>query len=395
MSGAGAADAVVVAAGAGRRMGGLDKGAALLLGRPVLAWALDALAASRSIRRIIVVEAPDRVPGLSSLPWLRALDATVVPGGTRRQESVAAGVREADADLVVVHDAARPLVSPALVDAVVEATARHGAAVPCIALHETLKRVDGDIARGVVAKVRETVDRTDLAVAQTPQGARRDLLLRAFAEHDPAGPETFTDEASLLEASGVPVVAIPGEATNLKVTYPEDLARAEAWLAARLGTPRVGIGLDSHPFGEGTGLALGGIVLDGAPRLHGHSDGDAVLHAVADALLGAAALGDLGRLFPAGDPATRGIPSGVLLGSVLARVAEAGYAPLHVDVTITAARPRFGARLDAMAAAVAGLLGLAEGQVSIKASSGNLAGYEGAGRGVAATAVVTIVRRWA
>ena len=322
------------------------------------------------------------------------------PGGPRRQESVAAGVREADADLVVVHDGARPLVSPALVDAVIDATARHGAAVPCLAVSETLKRVDGDIvggafARGAVVRVRETVDRGDLAVAQTPQGARRDLLLRAFAEHDPAGPATFTDEASLLEASGVPVVAVPGEATNLKVTYPEDLARAEALLAARLGPPRVGIGLDNHPFGEGTGLALGGIVIEGAPRLHGHSDGDAVLHAVADGLLGAAALGDLGRLFPAGDPATRGVPSGELVKTVAARVAEAGYAPVHVDVTVTAARPRLGGYFDAMTEAIAGLLGLAVGQVSVKASSGNLAGYEGAGRGVAATAVVTLVRRWA
>ena len=262
-------------------------------------------------------------------------------------------------------------------------------------MHETLKRVDGDIAQGVVTRVRETVDRSDLATAQTPQGTRRDLLLRAFAEHDPAGPETFTDEASLLEASGVPVVAVPGEATNLKVTYPEDLARAEALLAARLGPPRVGIGLDNHPFGEGTGLALGGIVIEGAPRLHGHSDGDAVLHAVADGLLGAAALGDLGRFFPAGDPTTQGIASGELLRAVAARVAGAGYAPLHVDVTITAARPRLGGHLEAMCAAVAGLLGLAAGQVSIKASSGNLAGYEGAGRGVAASAVVTLVRRWA
>jgi 2-C-methyl-D-erythritol 4-phosphate cytidylyltransferase / 2-C-methyl-D-erythritol 2,4-cyclodiphosphate synthase len=395
MSRAGAVEAVVVAAGAGMRMGGLDKGALLLLGRPVLAWALDALAASPAVRRIIVVEAPGRVPTLSSLPWVRALDATVVPGGLRRQESVAAGVREADADLVLVHDGVRPLVSRALVDAVIEATARHGAAVPCLAVHETLKRVDGDIGPGGVAHVRETVDRSDLATAQTPQGARRDLLLRAFAEHDPAGPETFTDEASLLEASGVPVVAVPGEATNLKVTYPEDLARAEAWLAGRLGPPRVGIGLDNHPFGEGTGLALGGIVMEGAPRLHGHSDGDAVLHAVADGLLGAAALGDLGTFFPAGDPATRGIPSGELLRAIVARVAEAGYAPLHVDVTITAARPRLGGRLGAMRAAVAELVGLAEGQVSIKASSGNLAGYEGAGRGVAASAVVTLVRRWA
>ena len=391
MSAAVTADAVVVAAGAGRRMGGLDKGAALLLGRPLLAWTLDALAAARWVRRVVVVDAPDRADRLAAEPWIRALGVTVVAGGARRQESVAAGVRTTDADLVLVHDGARPLVSPALVDAVAEAAAAYGAAVPCVAVGETLKRISG----ADPALVEATVDRRDLAAAQTPQGARRDLLLDAWAALDPSGPQTFTDEASLLEAAGVPVVAVPGEVTNLKVTYPEDLARAEAWLGARFGPPRTGIGTDSHPFGSRDGLALGGIVIDGAPRLHGHSDGDVALHAAADAMLGAAALGDLGRFFPAGDPSTRGIASGELLRAVVARLAEAGYAPVHLDLTITAARPRLGGtRLDQMRAAIADLVGIGADSVSVKASSGNLAGFEGAGRGAAAIAVATVVRRW-
>ena len=393
-AGAGVADAVVVAAGAGRRMGGLDKGAALLLGRPLLAWTLEALAAARAVRRLIVVAAPDRVAALAGQPWLQALGAAVVAGGSRRQESVAAGVRAAQADIVLIHDAVRPLASPALADVVAEAAARHGAAVPCVPVGETLKRISGDPAAGS-GRVVGTIDRQELVAAQTPQGFRRDLLLRAYAARDPGGPETYTDEASLLEAAGLPVAAVWGEASNLKVTYPGDLARAEAWLAARLGPPRSGIGQDSHPFGPEDGLALGGIVIEGAPRLHGHSDGDVALHAVADALLGAAALGDLGRCFPAGDPATRGIASGELVRAVVARLAEAGYAPLQVDLVITAARPLLGgARLERMRATIADLVGLDVDQVSVKASSGNLAGAEGAGRGVAATALAMVVRRW-
>jgi 2-C-methyl-D-erythritol 4-phosphate cytidylyltransferase/2-C-methyl-D-erythritol 2,4-cyclodiphosphate synthase len=320
---------------------------------------------------------------------------------------------------VLVHDGARPLVTPGLVDAVASAAVATGAAIPTVAVAETLKRVAGGL-------VGETVDRSGLAADQTPQAARRGLLERAWSMFPPSGPREFTDEAALLEAAGIPVASVPGDAVNLKVTVPEDLARAEAILAARLAPdlpvpglpvhdlaapdragsrsrtrwtavpPRVGHGADEHPFGEETGLALGGIVIDGAPRLRGHSDGDVALHAVADALLGAAGLGDLGRFFPAGDPATRGIPSGEMLRTAVQRLADAGWRPASADVTIRAGRPRLGgARLDAMRAAIALLLGLPEGAVQVKASSGNLVGFEGAGRGIAATAVATVVHTMA
>jgi 2-C-methyl-D-erythritol 2,4-cyclodiphosphate synthase len=154
---------------------------------------------------------------------------------------------------------------------------------------------------------------------------------------------------------------------------------------------RVGLGSDSHPFGPGTGLALGGLEIEGAPRLHGHSDGDVLLHAICDALLGAAGLGDLGRIFPAGPETPRGIASAELLAEVLGRIRSAGFAPGRVDATITAARPRLAARLPGMGERVADLLGLEPGAVNLKASTGNLAGSEGAGRGIAATAIVTLV----
>jgi len=382
------ADVVVVAAGSSRRMTGVDKLGATVGGRPLLAWTIDAVAAAPCVDRLVVVAAPERVEALRTAPWLPASVTAVVPGGATRQQSVAAGVRWLDvADPsgrdrpVLVHDGARPLVSPGLVAAVVEGVERYGAALPVLSVVETLKRV-GD------GFVLETVDRTTLAVAQTPQGVRRGLLLEAWAAFPPDGPREFTDEAALLEACKIPVHAIPGEPANLKVTLPDDLRRVQQALAP--ASARVGFGHDSHPFGPGTGLRLGGIEIEGAPRLAGHSDGDVALHAVADALLGAAGLGDLGRLFPADARTPAGIASHLMLREVVARLGGAGLAPATVDVVIIAARPRLGARLDAMRDAIAAVLGLEAGAVNVKASTGNLGGDEGAGRSISARAVASL-----
>ena len=371
-------------------MGGIDKVTAPLLGRPLLSWTLDAIAAATAVRRIVVVAAPDRVAELADAEWLQRTGATVVAGGSRRQESVAAGVSATDAPIVLVHDGARPLVTPSLVDAVADAVRRHGAAIPVLPVAETLKRVDG-------TRVLDTIAREGLAAAQTPQGVRRDVLLDAFAAHDPAGTEEFTDEAALLERHGDVVATVAGEATNIKVTRADDLDRASAVLAARGAGPsepaRVGHGSDIHPFGPHDGLALGGILIPEAPRLHGHSDGDVVLHAIADALLGAARAGDLGRLFPAGDPGTRGIASTELLSAVVSRLAESGWRPATVDVTLVGARPRLGgARLDRMRESIAALLGIDTDAVAVNASTGNLIGAEGRGLAISATAHATVVR---
>jgi 2-C-methyl-D-erythritol 4-phosphate cytidylyltransferase/2-C-methyl-D-erythritol 2,4-cyclodiphosphate synthase len=388
-----AVDVVVVAAGASSRMGGVDKLRAVVGGRPLLAWTLEALAAAPIVRHVVVVTAPDRVGEVAREPWLPPAVSAVVAGGARRQDSVAAGVAAlppaSPGDVVLVHDGARPLVSADLVERVAEAARRDGAAIPVVPVAETLKRVEG-------GRIAGTVDRAPLAAAQTPQGVRRDVLERAWAIEPPGGPATWTDEAALLEACRIAVHAIPGESMNLKVTLPDDLARVEAELATRGGLPaeptgiRVGFGDDGHPFGPGTPLALGGIAIDGAPRLHGHSDGDVALHAVCDALLGAAGLGDLGGLFPAGPATPAGIASRDLVATCLERVRAAGYAPLAVDLTVIAARPRLGARLGEMAAAIAGLLALPADRVNVKASTGNLAGFEGAGRGITARAVVVV-----
>jgi 2-C-methyl-D-erythritol 4-phosphate cytidylyltransferase/2-C-methyl-D-erythritol 2,4-cyclodiphosphate synthase len=421
-------EAVVVAAGSSRRMGGRDKLKAELDGRSVLRWSVEALAAA-GIDRIVIAAPPDRVAEIAAEPWLPESVVAVVAGGERRQESVAAGVaalsepapfdeREGAAaggaratvsgsrhgaahavdPVILVHDAARPLASPGLVRAVAEAAARHGAAIPVVPVTETLKRLDGDL-------VGVTVDRTDVVAAQTPQGLRRSLLERAYAQYPPDGPETWTDEASLLEACRIPVHAISGEATNLKVTVPLDLERAVALLDGGLvpGRPaaphgglasagRIGFGTDHHPFGPGEPLVLGGLRIEGAPRLSGHSDGDVALHAVADALLGAAGLGDLGRLFPADDRTPAGVDSRVLLGAVAERVRSAGWVVANLDLTIVAARPKLAALLPAMGDAIAAVLEVEASAVNVKASTGNLGGSEGAGRSISASAIAWLIQ---
>ena len=383
------ADAIVVAAGASSRMGGIDKLAAPIGGRPLLAWTIEAIAAAPEVATIVVVTAAERRDEVAGAAWLPSRVTTVVAGGERRQDSVALGFAALEAAhpdvtgerVVLVHDGARPLVPPGLVGAVARAAAEHGAALPVVPIAETIKRIDGEL-------VAATIDRTGLATAQTPQGVRRTLLRQALttAASDPG--REWTDEAALLEACRLPVHALAGAPSNRKVTLPADLGLAAEALVGR--PVRIGLGQDVHPFGPGEPLALGGVSIAGAPRLAGHSDGDVALHALADALLGAASLGDLGRLFPAGPATPAGIASTTLLAEVRDRVATAGWRVAGVDLTIVGARPRLAAHLDPMRDAIAAILGLPAGAVGVKASTGNLTGMDGAGRGISASAIATL-----
>jgi 2-C-methyl-D-erythritol 4-phosphate cytidylyltransferase/2-C-methyl-D-erythritol 2,4-cyclodiphosphate synthase len=380
------ADVVIVAAGSSRRMGGQDKLGATIAGRPVLRWTVEAFVAAPEIDSVIVVTAPERVDELLATPWLHDLGVTVVPGGARRQDSVAAGVGHARAELVLVHDAARPLVSAAVISRVVQGVQDHGAVVPTLPVVDALKLVDE------AGRISGTAERVGLFRAQTPQGARRELLLAA-AEAYAGGPDEVKDEAELLARDGVSVATVAGDTMNIKVTLPEDLALARRLVEGGAGL-RVTSGSDSHPFGAADGLRLGGLLFEAAPRLHGHSDGDVVLHALCDALLAASSGGDLGRLFPSGERATRGIDSRELLAEVMSRVHSAGSLVSSADVTILGARPRLGAkRLDAMAAIIAGLMHVDAGRVSVKAATGNLSGDEGAGRVISASCLVSVVSR--
>jgi 2-C-methyl-D-erythritol 4-phosphate cytidylyltransferase/2-C-methyl-D-erythritol 2,4-cyclodiphosphate synthase len=379
------ADAVIVAAGASRRMGGGDKLGADLGGQPLVAWAVNAMAAARSVRRLIFVAAPEMVEYVAHLECLRDTDATIVAGGAQRSDSVLAGVRAADADIVLVHDGARPLVSPTLVDAVARAAAEHGAAIPVVHVSDSLKSVTADVMSGAV-------EREGLVAAQTPQGARRELLLAAFAAADG---RTFSDEASMLQAHGVTVATIAGDVSNIKVTRPDDLELVRSIARGRRGSAeaRTGFGQDRPQFGRADGLWLGGVHIADAPRLHGHSDGDVCLHALATALLSAAGLGDLGRLFPADDVSSAGIASSALLRETVAQVTAAGWMATSAQIALSGARPRLGAaRLDAMRAAIATIVGLSGDSVAVTASTGNLGGPDGKGLSISATALVTLVR---
>ena len=390
MGGPGSADAIIVAAGSSSRMAGTDKLLAEIGDRPLLAHTLAAIGAADEVARIVVVTTDARRRALVGGGWVDGERTTFVDGGDRRQDSVAAGFAALERvapdpsgdRVVLVHDGARPILRPALVADVITATERAGAAVPAVPVMETVKRVSA-------GRIVATIDRSDLVATQTPQGIRRSLLRRALA--DPrADAATWTDEAALLEACTIPVDVVPGDPANLKVTVPDDLERAAVALAEPVRPRRTGIGQDSHPFGPGTPLRLGGIEIAGAAALHGHSDGDVALHALADALLGAAGMGDLGRLFPSGPATPRGVASRELLAAVVARLAGERWRPAGVDLTIVAARPRLAAHLDRMREAIADSLGLAADAVNVKASTGNLDGPEGAGRSISALAIATI-----
>lgn len=220
------ADAVILAAGHSTRMNGRDKLLMQVAGLPLLAWTVRAVALATTVRRVILVVREDRADAMAQEPWLHDLSPSIVVGGARRQESVAAGVEAADGEVVLIHDGARPLVTPELFDAVAHAARQYGAAVPVAAVPESMRRI-------VDGRIVDIVDRTDLYRSQTPHGARRELLMTAYERQDPRGPQTFIDETTLVQNAGIVVSTVPGDPANLKVTLPGDEALAFGLLEAR------------------------------------------------------------------------------------------------------------------------------------------------------------------
>lgn len=361
---------IVVAAGSSERFG-RPKQHAVLGGRRVLDWSLDA--ARQAGDGVVLVVAPED----SARP--EGVDVVVV-GAATRSGSVRNGLAmvPADADVVVVHDAARPLAGPALFRATVDAVrAGAEAAVCAVPVIDTVKRVEGST---VVA----TVDRSDLWAVQTPQAFAAGALRAAHA-----GGGEATDDAALLEAAGFAVAVVPGDPRNIKLTRPDDLVVAEALT----GSPplRVGQGYDVHAFSDDPGrpLVLGGVVFEGERGLAGHSDADVVTHAVADAVLGAAGLGDLGRHFPDADPAWAGADSLTLLADVVRRAAAAGWRPVNADCTVVLERPRLAPWRGDMESRLAAVL---TAPVSVKAATAEGLGSLGRGEGIACSAVVLVGR---
>jgi 2-C-methyl-D-erythritol 4-phosphate cytidylyltransferase/2-C-methyl-D-erythritol 2,4-cyclodiphosphate synthase len=381
--------AVIAAGGHGARFGGPAKQWRLLAGRTMLQHSVEAFRRVAGIERIVVALPPaiaaDPPPALVG----GAPPVVPVAGGARRRDSVAAGLAEVgDAiDIVVVHDAARPLVSAGLIERTVAAAAAHGAAIAALPALDTVKR-------GVEGRVVGTLPRGDIFLAQTPQAFRVGVLREALA----LAPETeATDEAMLAELAGHPVHLVQGEVRNLKITTPEDLAMAERLLAGTGGGVaglRIGNGYDLHRLVEGRPLVLGGVHVPFDRGLDGHSDADAVCHAITDALLGAAGAGDIGRHFPDTDPTWRGADSLTLLARAAELLREAGCTVVSIDTVIVAERPRLAPFVDQMRARVAGAVGVEPDRVGIKGKTNEGVDATGAGEAIAVYAVALVARSW-
>lgn len=379
---------IVVAAGSGQRLGaGVPKAFVGLDTHTVLRHALEGVFAAPAAQ-VVIVAPSDRVG--DALTEARAVAGerhdlvTVVAGGLSRQESVAAGLRAVwpDVERVLVHDAARALTPPEVFARVIDALADgKDAVLPVLPVVDTVKRVSGD-------RVREPIDRSELAAAQTPQGFRRTILDAAYA----AASAEHTDDAALVQSMGTPVWTVPGDERSFKITTPGDLDRARALLAVApvrrtAPVPRVGVGTDVHAVGGSGDLWLAGLHWPGEPSLHGHSDGDAVAHAIVDAVLAAAGLGDIGTHFGTDQPQYAGAHAEAFLARTRELVEAAGFSIGNVSVQVQARRPRFAARRAEAEHALSSALGA---PVAVSATTTDGLGYTGTGDGVAAFAVALV-----
>lgn len=382
---------VVVAAGSGSRLGHAEPKAFVeLRGATILERALRGVFESSEPAQVIVVAPSERLAAARRIVELAAGAAsgevTVVAGGESRQASVAAGlaVLDQDVEVVLVHDAARALASGELIDRVGRAVAPGIGVIPALPVTDTVKRID------VRERVVETIDRSELVHVQTPQGFSRAELVAAYAAAD----GDYTDDAALFSAAGHDVVVVEGEPRAFKITTPWDLNRAEHLLGQtsdRAAGLRTGIGLDVHAFDDGRPLWLGGLYWPDEPGLAGHSDGDAVIHAICDALLSAAGLGDLGARFGTDDPQFADAASEAFLHETLSLVVGAGFAVVNVAVQVVANRPRLSVRRDEIEARLGELVGA---PVSVSATTTDGLGFTGRGQGISAlaTALLAIER---
>jgi 2-C-methyl-D-erythritol 4-phosphate cytidylyltransferase/2-C-methyl-D-erythritol 2,4-cyclodiphosphate synthase len=380
--------AVVVAGGRGLRLGAaVPKQLLEIGGRSLLRRSLDPFDARPDVGEIVVVLPAELVADGRSLVRDVQTPCRVVAGGARRQDSVRAGVAALTpgVELVLIHDAARPFASATLIDRVIAAATEHGAAIPALAVRDTVKRVDGDGA------IVETIARDALRLAQTPQAFRRRVIDDAFAadaaaEAVTAADRAASDDAVLVERLGRTVRVVPGDEGNIKITTMEDLAAARAIATP----PRAGAGYDLHRLVDGRRLVLAGVEVDDRRGPLGHSDGDVVCHAIVDALLGAAGAGDIGRHFPNTDPQWKDAAGLDLLARAVAVIRAAGYRVANVDVTVVLERPKLSPHADAMRARLAPVLGVAADAVSVKAKTNEGVDAVGRGEAIAAHAVAMI-----
>ena len=362
---------------------GTPKQLLMLGGVPILKRTVDAFLQGYPFDEVIVALPPE----LAANPPSYLDDAMVVEGGERRQDSVANAFRAVapSSQVVVIHDAARPLVTPSLIERIVGAAVQHGAAIAALQATDTVKR--GDLSR----IIRGTLPRDEIFLAQTPQAFRIGVLRDALALA--SGASDATDEAMLAEQAGHPVHLVDGDPRNIKITTPEDLEMAERLIGASNGASgmRIGNGYDLHRLVAGRPLILGGVTIPFDRGLLGHSDADAVCHAITDAILGAASAGDIGRHFPDTDPAWKDANSLMLLTQAAEIVRRAGYAIANVDVVVIAERPTLAPHVDAIRGNVARALGIDAQQVSVKGKTNEGVDSTGAGESIAVHAVALLM----
>lgn len=381
--------AIIAAAGSGKRMGKeINKIFLLLHNIPIIARSAAALSACSEVDDLIIVAAVNEIDKIKEVlikyqpgkPW------RVVAGASERQYSITNALREVTerSQLILVHDAARPLIDPAIVTEVIDAARKYKAAVVAVPVKDTIKVIDSE------KFVVETPPRQTLWSIQTPQVFDAALLRRAY---DKAARDQYlgTDDASLVERLDEKVKIVPGSYHNIKITSPEDLLIAEAFFREERKNMRIGTGYDVHRLTEGRKLILGGVEIPYSQGLDGHSDADVLLHAIKDALLGAAALGDIGRHFPDTDPQYKGASSILLLARVRELLAEKGYVVNNVDATIIAEKPKLAPFIGQMNSTIAQTLQISLEQVNVKATTTEALGFTGRCEGIAAQAAVTII----
>jgi 2-C-methyl-D-erythritol 4-phosphate cytidylyltransferase/2-C-methyl-D-erythritol 2,4-cyclodiphosphate synthase len=383
--------ALIVAAGRGVRAGSreIPKQYQAIGGIPMLRRSLDLLLSHPGIDRVrVAIADADRALYAAIAPENGKL-GPAVSGGETRQISVCNGlaaIEDTDAN-VLIHDAARPFASPALVTRVADALMTAEAVIPAVPVASTLKQANAD---GVITA---TVPRANLYAAETPQGFRLGLIRAAHQKAAAAGME-FTDDAAVAEWAGHEVRIVEGEATNMKITTAADIATANRSLRAedalRLGDVRTGIGYDVHPFGPGHEVMLGGVAVPHTRGLVGHSDADVMLHALTDAVLGAIGEGDIGAHFPPSDPQWKGASSDRFLSAAAERVRARGGMIGHLDVSLVAEEPRIGEYRELMRARIAEIAGIGIDRVGVKATTNENLGFIGRSEGAAAYAVATI-----
>lgn len=394
--------AIILAAGRGKRMNSsLNKVFMLLVNQPILLHSVIAFSACRHVDNLVVVAAPDETlqvqEMLNSVIGIKTCQ--VVAGGSERQYSIANALKVIPhaTEIVLVHDGARPLITEECINRVIQASIQYNAAVAAVAVKDTIKTVNDS------AVVIGTPDRRTLWSIQTPQGFNARLLHQAYDQAIQDG-YLGTDDASLVERLGVDVKIVVGDYENIKVTTPEDLIIAEALVNRRNSTSynkeceaenmvRFGMGYDVHKLIEGRKLILGGVEIPYIYGLDGHSDADVLLHGIKDALLGAAALGDIGKHFPDTNLAYKGVSSIILLERVREIIAEHGYIVNNIDATIVAERPKLAPYIPEMNRRIAEALQVKIGQVNVKATTTEGLGFAGKGAGIAAYAVASIVKK--